>query len=173
MAMTGEELDRAWEGIREALEAERRREAEERRANIKASEAYLDRMVQLRLGELQRQTPDIETWAQETGLGYNASIKGVLQGALAPFGPHAVAAALSAIAHHRVAYGEPGQPDRWVVVGGRAAGLELKRPKGGALQDNQRAWHDAARRRGVFVTVIRSADEVAPALARCRAGAVE
>ena len=32
MAMTGEELDRAWEGIRETLEAERRREAEERRA---------------------------------------------------------------------------------------------------------------------------------------------
>lgn len=171
--MTGDELDRAWEGIVAVLEAERLRQAEERRVNVKASEAYLDKQVQIRIGELQRITPTIETWAQETGLGYNASIKGVLQGALAPFGPHAVAAALSAIARHRVAYGEPGQPDRWAVVDGRAAGLELKRAKGGALQQNQRDWHDAARRRGVFVTVVREPDDVDRAFERVRRGAVE
>lgn len=167
------ELDAAWEGVRRELERKRWEEREARRADVRASEAYLERMVELRLGTLQRETPDIETWALETGLGYQASIQEGLAAALAPYGPHAVKAALSTIKKHRVAFGTPGIPDRCVVVGGRAALLELKRPKGGVVSDVQHQWHDAARRRGVFVTVIRSADEVAPALARCRAGEVE
>ncbi len=170
---TEAELDRAWEGVRRELERKRWEEREARRADVRASEAWLERQVELRIGDLHRETPDIESWSMETGLGYQASIQEALAIALTPYGPHAVKAALSTIKRHRVAFGTPGIPDRCVVVGGRAALLELKRPKGGVVSDVQREWHTAARRRGVFVTVIRSADEVGPALARARAGATE
>lgn len=172
-AWTEEELDRAWAGIRRELERKRLEEREARRADVRASEAYLERKVELRIGELQRQTPDIITWSNEVGIGYQASIQEGLARALAPYGPHAVKAALGEIKRHRVAFGESGSPDRWCVVGGRAAGLELKRAVGGVVRDNQIAWHNAARRRGCFVTVVRTPEEVDRAFERCRAGEVE
>lgn len=51
----------------------------------------------------------------------------------------------------------------------RAFHLEVKLP-GEAPTVDQLAWHDEARRRGVFVAVVRSVDEAMRAIDRCRAG---
>lgn len=170
---TEEELDAAWAGVVAQLERQRWEEREQRRQDAAASEAHLERRVLLQIGELQRATPTILAWRNEVGVGYQATILPALQGALAPFGPHAVSAALACIKRHRVAFGQPGQPDLWAVVDGRAAGLELKRAKGGVVSPVQQQWHAAARRRGCFVTVITDPGQVAPALDRARKGEVQ
>ncbi len=159
------ELDRQWLALLPHLERERRRRLGDR----KDSEAYLERMVLRRVGEMQRQRPTLEVWRNEVGFGVQASVIPALQAALAPFGPQVIAAALGVIKRHRVAFGEPGSPDLWAIVDGRAAGLELKTAVG-ALSEVQRMKHAALRKRGVFVATVRSPEEAAAAIERARSG---
>ena len=170
-AWSAERLDAAWLGVVRELERQRREDLAERRAKAEGSEAHLERRVLLRIGELQRERPTLLAWRNEVGLGYQARVLHALQGALAPFGPPVVAAALHALKQHRVAFGQPGSPDLWAVTDGRAAGLELKTERG-RLSPVQEQWHEAARRRGVFVAVVRDEAEVGPALERARMGGV-
>ena len=59
-----------------------------------------------------------------------------------------------------------------VLRSGRAVGFELKAATG-RVSDDQRRWHEAARKWGVFVAVVRSVDEALEALARAEQGACE
>lgn len=170
-AWTAERLDAAWLGVVRELERQRQADRAQRQARAEGSEAHLERRVLLRIGELQRERPTLLAWRNEVGLGYQATILHALQGALAPFGAPVVAAALHALKMHRVAFGQPGSPDLWAVADGRAAGLELKTDRG-RLSPVQEQWHEAARRRGCFVAVVRSEAEVGPALDRARGGEV-
>jgi len=66
-----------------------------------------------------------------------------------------------------------GSPDLvGVLRSGRAVGFEVKSPNG-RVSDDQRRWHEAARKWGVFVAVVRSVDEALEALARAEQGACE
>ncbi len=140
------------------------------------SEALLERQVLLEIGRLQRRAlqPDIDIQRNEVGQGHPAAVRFALRTALQPFGPAAVAAMEQCLHRHRIVWGlGVGSPDLVGSVGGRWCGLELKREHGGVVSEVQEQWHSAARRRGCFVTVIRTVEEVAPALDRCRAGEVE
>ncbi len=134
------------------------------------SEAALERRVLLEFGRLQRIQPDMICTKVEVGVGYRGALLPALQRVLAPFGREVVAAALGEVKKHYLAYGQPGYPDLSVVAGGRWTGWELK-TEVGRLSPVQEEWHAAARRRGCLVEVIRSVDEVAPALVRARLGA--
>ncbi len=133
-------------------------------------EAQVEREVLLRVGRI----PDLLLLKNETGYGHPHAVKHVLQTALKPWGPEAVATALSVLQRNTVTWGlGVGSPDLVGAVAGRAGGIELKRPVGGVLSEEQRRYHAAARRRGVFVATATSADEVEAAVARWRAGELE
>ncbi|WP_437606272.1 VRR-NUC domain-containing protein [Sorangium sp. So ce834] len=65
----------------------------------------------------------------------------------------------------RLTYGlGVGSPDLLLSVGGRIGWLELKREGGGGasagrVSEEQARWHEAARRRGMLVEVVRSVEE--------------
>jgi hypothetical protein len=140
--------------------------------------------VLLEIGRLQRKSlqPDIDIMKNEVGSGHPGTvafaIRDALAVALAPFGSAAIKAAQAAVSQalfrHRIVWGlGVGSPDLVGSVGGRWCGLELKREHGGVVSEVQEQWHNAARKRSCFVTVIRTVEEVAPALDRCRRGEVE
>jgi hypothetical protein len=136
---------------------------------IRKPEAQVEREVLRTLGA----TPDVLLARNEVGQGHPAAIRHALQEALAPFGPAVVATALSVLRRHTIRWGlGVGSPDLVGSVAGRAGGLELKAPDG-IVSEDQRRWHAAARRRGVFVAVVRSAEEATEAVGRWRAGGVE
>ena len=140
------------------------------------SEARLERLTLLEVGRLQRRAlaRDIDIQKNEVGQGFTADTRFALRVALAPFGPQAIAAAEQVLHRHRIVWGlGVGSPDLVGSVAGRWCGLELKREHGGVVSPAQEQWHSAARARGCFVAVIRTVEEVAPALDRCRAGGVE
>lgn len=132
-------------------------------------EAVVEREVLLRIGRV----PDLFITRNEVGLLYKPTIQASLRGALAPWGPDAVRAALDAIMKHRMMVGlGVGSPDLCGALGGRAGGLEVKALDGEVSEDQAR-WHRAARRKGIFVAVVRSADEAEAAVERWRRGESE
>lgn len=58
---------------------------------------------------------------------------------------------------------KPGVPDILIIDGGRCYWLELKAPKG-TITDNQKQCHAALGRAGCGIAIIRSIDDVLPAL---------
>jgi hypothetical protein len=132
----------------------------------RVTEAQVEREVLLALGR----APGVLVLKNEVGSGLTGDVVHALQRALEPWGPLAQAAAHAVLQRHRIVYGlGKGSPDLVGIVDGRAFALELKAPDG-ALADHQAAWHVAARRRGAFVAVVRSAEEANQAVARCREG---
>jgi VRR-NUC domain len=132
-------------------------------------EAALEREVLLELGR----TPWLLIAKNEVAKGFQASLLPALHIALAPFGPAAVAAAISATQRHRAVFGlGVGSPDLVMSAAGQAGGIELKAADG-RLSPDQERWRDAARRRGMFVAEARTVAEAVAAAARCRKGCVE
>jgi hypothetical protein len=132
----------------------------------RVTEAEVERDVLLALGR----APGVLILKNEVGSGLTGNVVHAVLQALEPFGHLAQEAARSAMARHHIVYGlGKGSPDLVGVVDGRAVGLELKAPDG-TLQPHQATWHVAARRRGMFVAVVRSADEAIEAVARSRRG---
>jgi hypothetical protein len=117
-------------------------------------EAALERAVLARVGALQRaDLPSLVVYKNEVGAGFTGNAahlccdrcRVVLQ-------------------RHRITYGlGTGSPDLVGAVDGRAFGLELKSPTG-RTRPEQDAWHEAARRRGVPVAVVRTVEEAEEAI---------
>ncbi len=132
-------------------------------------EAAVEREVLRAVGAL----PRVLLLKNEVGFGHPRAVRYALQEALSKFGPAAVATALSVLDRHTIRWGlGTGSPDLVGCVDSRAGGLELKAPDG-VVSEEQRQWHAAARRRGLFVGVVRSAEEAQAAIQRWRAGEVE
>lgn len=112
-------------------------------------EALLERHVLAAVGRLQRTThPTLVVYRNEVGAGFTGDIARIV-----------CPACRDAIARHRIVYGlGTGSPDLVGVVQGRAFGLELKSSTG-RVRPEQERWHEAARRRGVPVGVVRSVEE--------------
>lgn len=151
----------------------------------KLDEAALQREVFLAFSRYQRQNPTSYLHAAPVGKAYAWQVRATLAAALRPFGEEVVRAAMEALARHVLTYGDEGSPDLQGWVGGPGqpgvwVGLELKRAGGvgeggrrvpaGSLQENQEAWHAAARRRGAFIEVITEPGQVVEALERARGG---
>jgi hypothetical protein len=135
-------------------------------AGARKPEAQVEREVLRAVGA----TRDVLLLRNEVGQGHPAAVRFALQEALAPFGPAVVATALSVLKRHTIRWGlGVGSPDLVGSVAGRAGGLELKAPDG-VVSEEQRRWHTAARRRGTFVAVVRSAEEAQEAVERWRKG---
>lgn len=141
------------------------------------SEAELEAKVLLETGRLSVPTrhPTLIVWKNEVGKYIPLSdAMSAVEAALRPFGPDAVQAAKSALSRRIRVVGQKGSPDLLGAIEGRAFGLELKREHGGVVSEDQEMWHAVAReKKRMFVTVIRTVEEVAPALDRCRRGEVE
>lgn len=143
-------------------------------------EAVLQRECLLAFGRLQRSIPTAYLHVNPVGQGFAHEARNAVAAALQPFGREAAATALQAMARHVLRYGDVGSPDLTGWVDGRWVGLELKRAGGvavdgrrvppGVLEAHQEQWHEAARRRGAFVALVRTPDEVAEALERARRG---
>lgn len=130
-------------------------------------EALVEREVLLALGR----DAGVILLKNEVGNVYRLAVAPALDAALQPFGPLAQAAARSVLQRNRLVVGlGKGSPDLVGSVDGRAIGLELKSPTG-RVEPHQATWHEAARRRGAFVAVVRSGDEAVDAVSRCRRGA--
>lgn len=135
-------------------------------------EAEVERDVLVRVGRMS----DVLLLKNETGFGHPAVIKHLLQSALAPWGPEAVATALSVLQRNTMTWGlGVGSPDLIGTAGpgARGGGIELKRPVGGVVSEQQSRYHAAMRRRGCFAAVVRSADEAEAAVERWRKGELE
>ena len=133
----------------------------------RVTEAQVEREVLLALG---RQPGCLLLKNEVAGAYLAGPTRADLERALAPWGHLAVQAALAVLQRHHRPFGlGKGSPDLVGVVDGRAIGLELKAPDG-VVADHQATWHEAARRRGMFVAVVRSADEALEAVARSRKG---
>lgn len=129
-------------------------------------EALVEREVLLALGR----DAGVLLLRNEVGHVYRLAVAPALEKALQPFGHLAQAAARQILQRHRLVVGlGKGSPDLVGSVDGRALGLELKSPSG-RIEPHQQVWHDAARRRGAFVAVVRSGDEALDAVSRCRRG---
>ncbi len=64
-------------------------------------------------------------------------------------------------ARGRVKYGKLGSPDIiGIMPNGRFIGVELKKPKGRGLSDNQERFHKDALRNNAVIIVVRSAEEL-------------
>ena len=167
------------------------------------SEAALERATLIQFSQLQRAQPDMICTKVEVGTGFRGTLLPALQAALAPFGKVVVQTAMAELKRHYLRYGEVGFPDLAFVVGGHFAGVELKKGAhvrcgacgwegavgavacgscggtamralaAGELSDQQKQWHDAARKRGAFVMTLRDPADLGPALDRARRGAVE
>lgn len=143
-------------------------------------EKHLERSCLLAFGQYQRLRPTSYLSVIAVGQGYTHEARNAVAAALQPFGRDAVSAALQAMGRCVLRYGDVGSPDLAGWVDGRWVGLELKRAGGvapdgrrvpaGVLSEVQEAWHEAARRRGAFVAVVREPGEVAGALERARGG---
>jgi hypothetical protein len=153
---------------------------DERSPRWALDEAVLQREVLLAVGRYQRQRPTAFLLPNPVGQGYAHVARNAVAAALAPFGRAAVEAAMQALSRHVLRYGDVGSPDLTGWVDGRWVGLELKREGGrdaegrrvapGVVEPHQEQWHEAARRRGAFVAVVRRPDEVAAVLERARGG---
>ena len=142
-------------------------------ARKRTTEAEVERSVLLAVGRL----PDVLVLKNEVGIGYTRDVRFALEKALAVFGPIAVQSALAVLTRHSITYGlGVGSPDLVGVVrsarGAVPFGLELKAPDG-TVAEHQARWHAAARKRGLFVGVVRSGDEAVDALERARRGETE
>lgn len=139
-------------------------------------EAEVEREVLIALGRIH----DLLILKNETGTGYPYVVRHLLEQALKPWGPECIATLLSVLQKHQITWGlGVGSPD---LVGfartadgvARAGGLELKRPVGGILSDQQIRYHQAARKRGAFIGApICSKDDALRAVERWRAGELE
>lgn len=132
---------------------------------LRLPEAQVKRDVLLALSR----DPGVLLLDNAVGHGYRHTAGPALAQALAPFGALAVAAASGVLLRHRLVYGlGKGSPDLVGAVDGQALGVELKAPRG-RVEPHQARWHEAARRRGAAVVVVRSAEEALIAIADLRA----
>lgn len=113
--------------------------------------------------------PGVWVAPNPVGSGHPANIGALLRSALQPWGPRAVEAAERVLQCNRISWGlGKGSPDLpFIVDGDRAGWLELK-TEDGRLSPDQVVWHQAARRRGMFVEVVRAVDEAVDAVRRRR-----
>lgn len=123
-------------------------------------EARLERDILLELGK----DPTVALYRNEVGQGYYGcvlpQIRKLLEGS-----PHRDAV-LGILHRNRVTYGlGVGSPDLAAIGrGGRFTGLELK--AGSSPSRDQLRWHEAARRRGAVIEVVRTVEEAREALTR-------
>jgi hypothetical protein len=114
---------------------------------------------------------DPGVWVQvnQVGSGHPGLIGALLRTALQPWGPLAQEAAQRVLERNRISWGlGKGSPDLILVVDSIKGGfIELKSERG-SLSEDQRRWHEAARRRGMFVEVVREPDEARDAVRRLR-----
>lgn len=163
------------------------------------NEAELRQRVRLAFGRLMRDYPESGLFMNEVGHAVSIAACDAI---LALLGREGVAERIISdvtriLSWGRYSYGEEGSPDLVGWLNRRWIGLELKRLGGvkgpevvkrwdgtverkperrvppGAVSAVQEQWHDAARRRGAFVAVVRDPAEVAEVLERARAGASE
>lgn len=133
------------------------------------SEAAIEALVLRELGRTDR----LLLLKNEVCVGYRGALLPALQAALQPFGRDVVEAAVAVTQRHRLTFGlGKGSPDLVGALDGRAFCLELKSATG-SLSEDQKIWHRAARRRGVFVATVRDVAEAVEAVSRARAGGVE
>lgn len=115
--------------------------------------------------------PGVLVAVNHTGSGFTANARALLTRALEPWGPLAQQAAEQVLMRCRVTYGlGVGSPDLVLSVDGLAGALELK-TETGRVEPHQAQWHAAARRRGLFVQVVRSPEDATAAVAAMRARA--
>lgn len=120
------------------------------------AEARLEREILLDLGTV----PDLCLYRNEVGQGHPAIIGRLIRQTLARrVDPEICREVLDILNRNRITYGlGVGSPDLVGAVAGVAIGMELKTPTG-RLSDEQTQYHEAARRRGCIVEVVRSVDD--------------
>jgi len=143
-------------------------------------EAVLQREVLLAVGRYQRVHPTCDAMVNFVGGAYALDVARDIASALQPFGREVVGVALAALSKRRFQIGDVGSPDIIGHVDGRWIGLELKRAGGvaadgrrvppGVVEPHQQQWHEAARRRGAVVEVVRDPGMVEVVLERVRVG---